>query len=93
MAWKLPTRKLGFEPSNDVLNKRTIIETETAINALIGQVGLENYFVALHNAFFGGEVLQQNGYGFSDKQLEDLFYNIETMLIIVKKIESDNLDK
>jgi len=93
MAWKLPTRKLGFEPSNDVLNKRTIIETETAINALIGQVGLENYFVALHNAFFGGEVMQQNGYDFSDKQLEDLFYEFEALIMIARKIQADSSDE
>ena len=52
-----------------------------------GGITPTEFFVGLHNTFYHGAILEENGYVCSGKQLEDLFAHFEALNSIAKKIK------
>lgn len=54
---------------------------------MIRNSGTKNFFVALHNTFVHGEILEETGEYCTDKQLGQLFEHFDAIISIVKEFE------
>lgn len=62
------------------------ITSEVMKGLINGGVSPEEFFVGLHNVFYHGAILAENGYECSDKQLGDMFTHFDALISIVKKM-------
>jgi hypothetical protein len=64
--------------------------SDEVIRGLLKGVGVEGFFIGLHNAFSHGDALSNAGYEFTDEQLSQFFEHFEGLCELAKEIEQGN---
>jgi len=60
---------------------------DEAVRGLLKGVGMEAFFIGMHNAFVHGDAIEKAGYEFTDEQLSEMFVHFEALNALAHKIE------